>query len=219
MTGPATCFDVLVIETAASACSVALLVDGKVVAYQHDEIARGHAEHLLPMIAALPGKGRADSILVDCGPGSFTGLRVGLAAARALGFVWNVPVRGFRTLDLLATAAGRLHLGHDRLLVVTLGGHGEWFVQPFTRQPDGTMGALAPFRSLRPEAALEAYGADWFAVGSAAAAYAALTTGMAVLDLAPDAREAAGLPASLLMEKAEAVYGRGADAKPMAPAA
>ena len=47
------------------------------------------------------------------------------------------------------------------------------------------------------EAALEAYGADWFAVGSAAAAYAALTTGMAVLDLAPDAREAAGLPASL----------------------
>lgn len=215
---PGSPFDALVIETAASACSVALLADGKVVAHRHDEIARGHAERLLPMIAELPGKGRAASILVDCGPGSFTGLRVGLAAARALGFVWHVPVRGFRTLDLLATAAGHQRPERDRMLMVTLGGHGEWFVQPFARQADGMMGALAPFRSLRPEAALETHGDDWFAVGSAAPAYAALASGMDFLDLTPDAREVAGLPASMLMEKADAVYGRGADAKPMAPA-
>ncbi len=44
--------------------------------FGHDVVGRGHAERLVPMIAALPDGGRAERILVDCGPGSFTGIRV-----------------------------------------------------------------------------------------------------------------------------------------------
>lgn len=208
--------DTLVIETAASACSVALLAGGEVVAYRHDPMARGHAEHLLPMISALPDQGRAASILVDCGPGSFTGVRVGIAAARALGFAWQVPVHGYRTLDLLAVMAGRALQAQDRFLVVTLGGHGEWFVQPFVRNSGGII-AAAPFQSLQPAAAVAAHGADHVAIGSAAAAYAAHFPDMAFLELAPDAREALLLPADMILPDAQPIYGRGADAKPMAP--
>src|SRR3546814_8204244 len=67
----------LVIDTATAACSVALIDDGRAVADRHEIVGRGHAERLLPMIAELPGGGRADEILVDVGPGSFTGTRVG----------------------------------------------------------------------------------------------------------------------------------------------
>ncbi|MBC7985373.1 MAG: tRNA (adenosine(37)-N6)-threonylcarbamoyltransferase complex dimerization subunit type 1 TsaB, partial [Sphingomonadaceae bacterium] len=62
----------LVIDTATEACSVALFDGEALVAERHEMVGRGHAERLIPMIAELPGKGRADRILVDCGPGSFT---------------------------------------------------------------------------------------------------------------------------------------------------
>ena len=74
---------ILVIDTATAACSVALLDGDRVFAERHEVVGRGHAERLVPMIAELPDGGRAEAILVDVGPGSFTGIRVGLAAARA----------------------------------------------------------------------------------------------------------------------------------------
>src|ERR1700749_4688656 len=125
----------LVIETATAACSVALIEAGVVVASAHEVVGRGHAERLIPMIAGLPDGGRADAILVDCGPGSFTGIRVGIAAARGLGLGWNVPVHGFSSLPLVAAAAFAADANLDRLAVVLEGGHGEVFMQPFVRDP------------------------------------------------------------------------------------
>src|ERR1700749_3197879 len=94
----------LVIETATAACSVALIEDGRTAAERPEVVGRGHAERLLPMIAELPEGGRADHVLVDVGPGSFTGIRVGIAAARGLALGWGTSVSGYSSLALLATA-------------------------------------------------------------------------------------------------------------------
>jgi tRNA threonylcarbamoyl adenosine modification protein YeaZ len=88
----------LAIETAGTACSIALLDNDIIVAERHESVGRGHAERLIPWIAELPGGGRADRIIVGCGPGSFTGVRIGIAAARALGLGWGVAVMNLLSL-------------------------------------------------------------------------------------------------------------------------
>jgi tRNA threonylcarbamoyladenosine biosynthesis protein TsaB len=189
---------VLVIETATSACSVALIADGVVIASDAAVVGRGHAERLLPMIAALPGRGHADAIWVDCGPGSFTGIRVGIAAARGLGFGWGVPVQGFSSLMLIAAAwfATNERKGKG-VTVVIEGGHGEVFVQEFVR---ASQVVASPLRSLPREAA---HG------------LAAPLAGNVVGDFGiPDARNAVLLAAADLPVRP--IYGRGPDAKPMA---
>jgi tRNA threonylcarbamoyladenosine biosynthesis protein TsaB len=95
----------LAIETATEACSVALFENGALLAHVHELVGRGHAERLIPMIAELPERGRAERVLVDCGPGSFTGVRVGLAAARAFGLAWGAEVVGYSSLALIAATA------------------------------------------------------------------------------------------------------------------
>ena len=98
----------LVIDSATAACSVALLAaDGAVLDAVHEVVGRGHAERLLPMIEALLAGRRPVAILVDCGPGSFTGVRVGLAAAQGLAIGWKVPVAGYSSMALIAAAKRR----------------------------------------------------------------------------------------------------------------
>ena len=82
------------LSTASPALSLALFEGDVLVAHDHRIIGRGHAEALLPGIVALLGGRRPDAIVVDMGPGSFTGIRIGIAAARALGLAWGVPVHG-----------------------------------------------------------------------------------------------------------------------------
>ena len=119
----------LVIDSATEACSTALFEDGALVAGDYEILGRGHAERLVPMISELPDKGRAERIAVSLGPGSFTGVRIGLAAARALGLAWRAEVVGYPTLALVAAMARASHPG--ALTVCMTGGHGEWFVQDF----------------------------------------------------------------------------------------
>lgn len=197
----------LAIETAAEACSVALVESGALIAHDHRVIGRGHAEALVPMIGALPDKGRAARILVSLGPGSFTGVRIGLATARALGFAWGVEVLGYPTLALVAAQAQTA----APLTVCMNGGHGEWFVQDFA---DGKpLGALL---SLIPVAAA-ARGGQALIVGSRAGDLAALLgEGHEAAALLPDARAVPLLPSSLLTPALAPIYGRGPDATPMA---
>ena len=194
---------ILVIETATTACSVALIDGDKVVAHVHEAVARGHAERLVPMIAELPAGGKADEILVNCGPGSFTGVRVGLAAAKALGLAWGVPVHGYSTHALLASGLFDAHPDLPGACIAIEGGHGEVFVQSFANGPLRPTDAL---QSLLPASV----GPQEVVAGSAAPRLQALRT----FSIEPDARLAVLLPPDLRSAHAQAVYGRAPDAKP-----
>ncbi len=199
----------LAIECATEACSVALFEcsngDEACLARSHEVIGRGHAERLVPAIAALPGNGRADRILVSLGPGSFTGVRIGLAAARALGLAWDAPVRGYPTMALVAAMARIDHPGQPVTTCMT-GGHGEWFVQDFADNglPEHEVLSLAPeIARARPRNYL---------VSGTRSAECLVGDGLAI-DMLPDARHALLVPASLLTETLTPIYGRPPDAK------
>jgi tRNA threonylcarbamoyladenosine biosynthesis protein TsaB len=195
---------ILAIETATAACSVALIDDGRVVASDHATVGRGHAERLMLMIAGLPLGGRGDGIRVDCGPGSFTGIRVGLAAARALGFGWGVPVDGYSSVALIAATWFAANTATEATVVIE-GGHGEVFVQAFARTPFG------PLDALRSLPVVPATFAALPMIGNAAHRFAGQAPDA---DIAPDARNLVYLDAVPLPPRP--LYGRGADAKPMA---
>ncbi len=198
----------LVIETATAACSVALIEDGAVIARDHVVVGRGHAERLVPMIAALPGQGRADAILVDCGPGSFTGVRVGLAAARGLGIGWGAPVHGYSSLALIAAAALAEQPG-DAIVAVLDGGHGEVFQQGF----DGALIADGPAVSRKPADAVAALGGRRV-VGQGLARLRTVEDSLPECDRLPDAADAVLLsPAQATLPPAP-LYGRAPDAVP-----
>lgn len=201
----------LVIETATAACSAALFEDGVVIAAAHEEVGRGHAERLLPMIATLPDGGRARHILVDCGPGSFTGVRVGLAAARALAFGWGASIAGYSSLPLLAVAAFRVNSGIATLATVIEGGHGEVFMQTF----DAPLRVTGPLASLRPDIAFARIDSR-FAVGSGVRLIAGLDPARADAGALPRAADALLLPAEFTTLAPVPLYGRPPDAKPIA---
>jgi len=205
----------LAIETATEACSVALFRGEMPTERRYEVIGRGHVERLVPMIAELPDKGRADRILVSLGPGSFTGVRIGLAAARALGLAWGAEVLGYPTLALVA-AMNRdwgdlrpMETGQaSDILVCMAGGHGEWFVQPFhaSRAP------LANCRSVTPEEAVAHYDQP-IVVGSRAKEFIALRGSGRAHEILPDAQYANGIGGSLLTSKLVPIYGRPPDAR------
>lgn len=198
---------ILAIETATEACSVALFEDGALLDARHEVLGRGHAERLVPMIAELPDKGRADEIRVSLGPGSFTGVRIGLATARALAIVWGATVRGYPTLALVAAMARQDHPGP--IGVCMNGGHGEWFVQPF----DAAGLPIDTFTSQPPEAAMALIDCAVVAGNRAVHFGEAANCGTTALELLPNARHALSLPGELLVRSLAPLYGRAPDAK------
>jgi tRNA threonylcarbamoyladenosine biosynthesis protein TsaB len=100
---------ILAIDTALDACAAGILDTelGQLIAQESESMKRGHAEALMPLIARVMrqsgiGFSALDRIAVTCGPGSFTGLRVGLAAARGLALAAGKPVVGLTTLTAYA---------------------------------------------------------------------------------------------------------------------
>ena len=196
----------LVIDSATAACSAALIEGPDLLAERHELVGRGHAERLMPMIRDLLGGRRPDGILVDCGPGSFTGVRVGLAAAHGLAIGWGVPLHGFSSLAVIAAAAP-----HAEIAVALHGGHGQLFVQSYGREPLHPAGDL---QSLAPIEAAAAFSSHHVHGDGAAALVSARGYGEA-RDGLPRAADVLLLPPALRSLPARPIYGRAADAKPM----
>lgn len=116
---------ILALDTAGENCAVALAKagDGKsLLARRSETIGRGHAERLMPMIGEVLAEASLtyadlERIAVATGPGSFTGTRIGVAAARGLALALGIPAVGVSVLDALIEAAGA---ESDRLIVAAL---------------------------------------------------------------------------------------------------
>lgn len=197
----------LAIDCATESCSVALFDGADCVAGAFEMLGRGHAERLVPMIAQLPGQGRADRVAVSLGPGSFTGARIGLATARALALAWEAEALGYPTLALIAAMAIRQR-GAQPITVCTTAGHGQWFLQEFGA--DGL--PLSAAASLDPGDAFSQAKADLVAGSQAEALVEGRGRGQA-LALWPDARSFACLAQTLLEPALRPIYGRPPDAR------
>jgi len=162
---------VLAIDTALEACSAAVLdtVRAEIVAAESRVMARGHAEALIPMIGRVMAASRIefndlDRIAVTVGPGSFTGLRVGIAAARGIALAADKPAIGLTTLsgyaaphiaaDDTRSVAAVIDARHEHVYLQVFGPGGRTVVPP----------RLAPLR----EAVLAALTGSARIVGSAA---------------------------------------------------
>jgi tRNA threonylcarbamoyl adenosine modification protein YeaZ len=138
---------VLAIDTALEACSAAVLdtVRAEIVAAESRVMARGHAEALIPMIARVMAAagiefGELDRIAVTVGPGSFTGLRVGIAAARGIALAAGKPAIGLTTLsgyaaphiaaDDTRSVAAVIDARHEHVYLQVFGPGGRTVVAP-----------------------------------------------------------------------------------------
>lgn len=125
----------LVIDTALSSLTIALAgPEGAIVREHREVIGRGHAEALMPALAAVMGGAHAQTIVVGVGPGSFTGIRVGIAAARALALAWGAALIGVSSLAALACAALRQDDAATQVVSLLDAHKGEVYAQRFVRE-------------------------------------------------------------------------------------
>jgi tRNA threonylcarbamoyladenosine biosynthesis protein TsaB len=136
------------IDCAGGSCSAAVVVDRQVVADRCVVMARGQAEALMPMIeAVLAAAGlditALDLVAVTVGPGSFTGLRIGLATARGLALALSLPLIGASSFEAVADAVAD-EVGEAPLLVALESKRAELFLQCFTREGPGEPALVSP---------------------------------------------------------------------------
>src|SRR5260221_3486210 len=197
---------ILAFDTSSAACTVALFDDaGPVVVDRDDIIGRGHAERLVPVIAELMDGGRADHILVGVGPGSFTGIRVAIAAAHGLAIGWDTELKGMSSLALLAAGTS----GDGDVAAAGGGGHGALFVQQFdgtNLEPTSELLNLPPVEAARATAAR-------FVVGSGARALVEARGWGEARELWPSASNSLRLPAPQRSLAPRPIYARAPDAR------
>lgn len=200
---------ILALDTSTAACTAALLADdGAVLARADERIGRGHAERLVPLLEEMLAGRKPARILVGCGPGSFTGLRVGIAAAHGMAIGWDVPLSGFSSLALLAAGLE----GDGRVAATMAGGHGELFVQEFGG-PD--LSPVGPVLNLPPHAAAEAIGAEQV-IGPAAHLLVETRGWGQAHDALPSAANVARLMRAMTGLPPQPIYARAPDARPKA---
>jgi tRNA threonylcarbamoyladenosine biosynthesis protein TsaB len=178
---------ILGIDTSTSQVGVAIGGHEGVLAQSHSNRGRRHAETLIPAIDFVRRQARIDlseisCVAVDLGPGLFTGLRVGVAAAKAMAHALRVPMIGLPSLDLLA-----LPVRFSTRLIVTAidARRGELFYA-FYRQVPGGVQRLSPHQLGTPDdlaSELLATGEECLLVGDGAHRYAEAFEGITKVEL------------------------------------
>ena len=197
---------ILAIDTSTAACTAALFdAAGSCVGARDEVIGRGHSERLVPMLDELLGGRRADMIVVGVGPGSFTGIRVGIAAAQGLAIAWDCKLFGMSSLALLAAGAA----ANGSIGAAVDGGHGELFVQQFDAQ------SLEPTTDLAnlPPADAAGHITAPVVVGPGAARLVEARGRGEADAIWPSARNALRLPQELRTLPAKPIYARAPDAR------
>lgn len=197
---------ILAFDTSSAACTAALFDgSGTCVARRDELIGRGHSERLVPMLDELLDGRTAEQILVGVGPGSFTGIRVAIAAAHGLAIGWDAELAGMSSLALLVAGAEE----SGPVAAAVTGGHGELFIQCF----DGATGEpLSDVLNLPPGQAAVAVDAD-LVVGSGASQLVSARGWGEAREAWPSAAKALKLPRRLRSLPAKPVYARAPDAK------
>ena len=116
--------NILALDSALSSCSAAVIKDGDILSELFENRMRGQAERLVPMCQEVCDKAghsfdQLDAVAVTRGPGTFTGVRIGLAAAKGLALALGIPLVGISTLEVVARnaasdlAQGQIAVAHD----------------------------------------------------------------------------------------------------------
>jgi tRNA threonylcarbamoyl adenosine modification protein YeaZ len=196
---------ILAFDTSSSACTAALFDEEGACVGRNDElIGRGHSERLVPMLAELLDGRAAARILVGVGPGSFTGIRVGIAAAHGLAIGWDAELAGMSSLALLAAGAER----NGDVAAAVVGGHGELFVQQFDSRGVPT----TELANVPPAAAAAATTAE-LVVGSGGRQLIDARGWGEAREAWPSAADALKLPPALRTLPSKPVYARAPDAR------
>ncbi|MBV8908423.1 MAG: tRNA (adenosine(37)-N6)-threonylcarbamoyltransferase complex dimerization subunit type 1 TsaB [Sphingomonas sp.] len=197
---------ILAFDTSSAACTAALFDgSGLCVAKTDEVIGRGHAERLVPMLAELLDGRTADEIVVGVGPGSFTGIRVAIAAAQGMAIGWGAKLHGMSSLALLAANTK----GAGEVAAAIRGGHGELFVQQFDAD---SLVERSPLLNLPPRDAAAQTSAK-LVIGSGANDLVVARGWGEALDGLPSAVNLMRLPAALRTLAPKPVYARAPDAR------
>src|ERR1700761_8529766 len=149
---------ILAIDTALDACAAGVLDtrSSKLIARETQPMKRGHAEALMPLISRVMAEAGVaftalDRIAVTTGPGSFTGLRVGLSAARGIALAANKPVVGLTTLTAYAAplvsqngehpVISAIDARHDHVYLQAVSGNGSSLIRPRVASIEEALGA------------------------------------------------------------------------------
>ena len=143
----------LALDTSTEACSVALTVDGKI--WTLDEVCpQQHSKRILPMVQQLLSEAgltlqQLDGLVFGKGPGSFTGVRIGVGVCQGLAFGAEIPVYGVSTLAAMAQAAYRLHQAHQVVAAIDARMN-EVYLASFQLDELGLMQALSTEVAAKP---------------------------------------------------------------------
>jgi tRNA threonylcarbamoyladenosine biosynthesis protein TsaB len=210
---------VLALDAATEACSVALLVDAQLIG-RFEAMSRGHSERLLDMVDAVLAEAQLslsalDGIAASIGPGSFTGVRITVAAAQGLAFGAGLRVAAVSTLEALALQV--LHGAQDRALACLDARMAEVYWGTFAWDAVRGLAATSPPRVSAPQGVSLPDAAPHRGIGRGFAAYplldalAGLTLRPGDAQALPNAREIALLGARRLS------LGEGADPADLVP--